>query len=156
MHAPIYKIILSKFSLARVEQRLWTPTFLQIGHLVCLPNNLGWMEILLISWITIYFSGMKGNIFFPDRPLGFMALGGVMFARGRGKEHWDEVMKNQKSHIQKWHKLQDLVGNVNQNSLEAPPEGRRSRRGSSTLGLPDMPAGAQRKRSASFCSLGKK
>ena len=29
-----------------------------------------------------------------------------MFARGIGREHWDEVMKNQKTHIQKWHKLQ--------------------------------------------------
>ena len=33
-----------------------------------------------------------------------------MFARGTGKEHWDEVMKNQKSYIQKWHKLQDVGG----------------------------------------------
>ena len=33
-------------------------------------------------------------------------MGGFMFARGVGREHWDEVMKNQKTHIQKWHKLQ--------------------------------------------------
>ena len=33
-------------------------------------------------------------------------MGGFMFARGIGREHWDEVMKNQKTHIQKWHKLQ--------------------------------------------------
>ena len=48
--------------------------------------------------------------FFSDKPLGFTVLGGSMFARGTGKEHWDEVMKNQKSYIQKWHKLQDVGG----------------------------------------------
>jgi len=42
-----------------------------------------------------------------DKPLGFTVMGGFMFARGVGREHWDEVMKNQKTHIQKWHKLQE-------------------------------------------------
>ena len=44
--------------------------------------------------------------FVSDKPLGFTVMGGFMFARGVGREHWDEVMKNQKTHIQKWHKLQ--------------------------------------------------
>ena len=44
--------------------------------------------------------------FITDKPLGFTVMGGFMFARGVGREHWDEVMKNQKTHIQKWHKLQ--------------------------------------------------
>ena len=44
--------------------------------------------------------------FVADKPLGFTVMGGFMFARGVGREHWDEVMKNQKTHIQKWHKLQ--------------------------------------------------
>ena len=29
-----------------------------------------------------------------------------MFARGSGQEHWDEVKKFRKQHIQKWHELQ--------------------------------------------------
>lgn len=75
-----------------------------------------------------------------------------MFARGTGKEHWDEVMKNQKTHIQRWHKLQDLVGDHN-NSLDLPDCGKsRSRRGSSTLGLPDSGIG-RRPRSASVCTF---
>ena len=39
-------------------------------------------------------------------------MGGFMFARGVGREHWDEVMKNQKTHIQKWHKLQVSIDNL--------------------------------------------
>ena len=75
-----------------------------------------------------------------------------MFARGTGKDHWDEVMKNQKTHIQKWHKLRELVGT--QNSLDLPKPGNRSRRGSSsTLNIPGTLGGATRQRSASVCSL---
>ena len=42
-------------------------------------------------------------------------MGGFMFARGVGREHWDEVMKNQKTHIQKWHKLQVSIDNLSNN-----------------------------------------
>ena len=91
-------------------------------------------------------------IIFPDKALGFTVLGGTMFARGTGKDHWDEVMKNQKTHIQKWHKLRELVGT--QNSLDLPKPGNRSRRGSSsTLNIPGTLGGATRQRSASVCSL---
>ena len=50
--------------------------------------------------------------FVADKPLGFTVMGGFMFARGVGREHWDEVMKNQKTHIQKWHKLQVSIDNL--------------------------------------------
>ena len=50
--------------------------------------------------------------FVVDKPLGFTVMGGFMFARGVGREHWDEVMKNQKTHIQKWHKLQVSIDNL--------------------------------------------
>ena len=45
-----------------------------------------------------------------------------MFARGTGKDHWEDVMKNQKTHIQKWHKLQDVVceSSRESNSLDIP------------------------------------
>ena len=31
-----------------------------------------------------------------------------MFARGSGHEHWEDVKKNQKLHIQKWHKMGEV------------------------------------------------
>ena len=31
-----------------------------------------------------------------------------MFARGSGHEHWEDVKKNQKMHIQKWHKMGEV------------------------------------------------
>ena len=78
-----------------------------------------------------------------------------MFARGVGQQHWDEVMKNQKSHIQKWHKLQDIVGpseSSHNNLLDV--IGPRSRRGSSSLAPPDFgPNKGGRQRSASVCML---
>lgn len=90
-----------------------------------------------------------------DRPLGFTALGGFMFARGKGQEHWEEVMKNQKTHIQRWHKLQDLVNN-NSPNLELPAEKNcRSRRGSSSLALPEEGL-ARKRRSSSVCVLSRK
>ena len=46
-------------------------------------------------------------------------MGGFMFARGVGREHWDEVMKNQKTHIQKWHKLQVSIDNLLDNYVLA-------------------------------------
>ena len=33
-----------------------------------------------------------------------------MFARGSGYEHWEDVKKNQKMHIQKWHKMGESDG----------------------------------------------
>ena len=76
-----------------------------------------------------------------------------MFARGTGKDHWEDVMKNQKTHIQKWHKLQDVVceSGRESNSLDIPEV--RSRRGSSSLTIPDN-LGNRRRRSASVCMLG--
>ena len=43
-----------------------------------------------------------------DKPLGLATLGGAMFTRGKNLEHWEEVLKYQKTHTQRWHKLQDL------------------------------------------------
>ncbi len=40
-----------------------------------------------------------------DRVLGHVCVGGFMFARGSGVDHWEEVKKNQKIHIQRWHQL---------------------------------------------------
>ena len=57
--------------------------------------------------------------FVSDKPLGFTVMGGFMFARGVGREHWDEVMKNQKTHIQKWHKLQVSIDNLLDNYVLA-------------------------------------
>lgn len=87
-----------------------------------------------------------------DKPLGFTVLGGFMFARGTGKDHWEDVMKNQKTHIQKWHKLQDVVCESSRetNSLDIPEV--RSRRGSSSLAIPDN--ARRRRRSASVCLQG--
>jgi hypothetical protein len=48
--------------------------------------------------------------FISDRPLGTAVLGGFMFARGSGQEHWEEVKKFSKQHIQKWHVMQPLQG----------------------------------------------
>ena len=78
-----------------------------------------------------------------------------MFARGTGKDHWEDVMKNQKTHIQKWHKLQDVVcqSGRESNSLDIPEV--RGRRGSSSLTIPDN-LGNRRRRSASVCMLATK
>ena len=58
--------------------------------------------------------------FVSDKPLGFTVMGGFMFARGVGREHWDEVMKNQKTHIQKWHKLQVSIDKLLDNYVLLP------------------------------------
>ena len=92
------------------------------------------------------------TVLFADKPLGFTVLGGFMFARGTGKDHWEDVMKNQKTHIQKWHKLQDVVcesSHRENNSLDIPEV--RSRRGSSSLAIPDN--ARRRRRSASVCMV---
>ncbi len=47
---------------------------------------------------------------FSDRPLGNVVLGGFMFARGSGHEHWEDVKKNQKMFIQRWHPLAPADG----------------------------------------------
>ena len=49
------------------------------------------------------------NIFFflSDKPLGSSVLGGFMFAKGIGKDHWEEIKKNEKLFIQRWHPLAD-------------------------------------------------
>ena len=93
----------------------------------------------------------KTTLLFADKPLGFTVLGGFMFARGTGKDHWEDVMKNQKTHIQKWHKLQDVVCESSRetNSLDIPEV--RSRRGSSSLAIPDN--ARRRRRSASVCMV---
>ena len=44
-----------------------------------------------------------------DRPIGLATLGGSMFTRGKSLEHWQEVLKFQKTYIQRWHKIQDLM-----------------------------------------------
>ena len=104
------------------------------------------------------------NMFLTDKPLGFTVLGGAMFARGTGREHWDEVMKHQKEYIQKWHTLQEVISldgggsGGAPNSLELPggAGGSRSRRGSSCLSIPEADLGKRRQRSASICSFTKK
>eukprot|EP00090_Calanus_glacialis_P029233 TRINITY_DN46922_c0_g1_i1.p1 TRINITY_DN46922_c0_g1~~TRINITY_DN46922_c0_g1_i1.p1 ORF type:complete len:201 (-),score=44.51 TRINITY_DN46922_c0_g1_i1:78-635(-) len=40
-----------------------------------------------------------------DRVLGSCVLGGCMFARGKGEEHWEQVIKFPKQHIEMWHPL---------------------------------------------------
>ncbi len=39
--------------------------------------------------------------------MGVAVLGGFMFARGAGNEHWEDVKKFTKQHVQKWHVLQE-------------------------------------------------
>ena len=104
------------------------------------------------------------DMYLTDKPLGFTVLGGAMFARGTGREHWDEVMKHQKEYIQKWHTLQEVISldgggpGGAPNSLELPggAGGSRSRRGSSCLSIPEADLGKRRQRSASICSFTKK
>eukprot|EP00094_Tigriopus_californicus_P012895 TCALIF_12468-PA protein Name:"Similar to SYT15 Synaptotagmin-15 (Homo sapiens)" AED:0.03 eAED:0.03 QI:0/0.9/0.81/1/0.9/0.81/11/60/536 len=54
-----------------------------------------------------------------DRPLGMTVLGGFMFARGSGQEHWEDMTKNQKMHIQKWHKLTEADSKEKHKKLRA-------------------------------------
>ena len=42
-----------------------------------------------------------------------------MFARGSGQEHWDEVKKFRKQHIQKWHELQGSAAQSKARNREA-------------------------------------
>lgn len=57
-----------------------------------------------------------------DKPIGFSTLGGSMFTRGKSLEHWEEVLKYQKTYIQRWHKIQDLQSESNKSSGgEGPP-----------------------------------
>ena len=54
-----------------------------------------------------------------DRVLGTVVVGGFMFARGSGQDHWDEVKKFRKQHIQKWHVLQESAAqSKNRNTSE--------------------------------------
>ena len=51
--------------------------------------------------------------------LGTVVVGGFMFARGSGQDHWDEVKKFRKQHIQKWHVLQESAAqSKNRNTSE--------------------------------------
>ena len=62
--------------------------------------------IYAISWPLKIGLLANTSISFADRVLGTTVVGGFMFARGSGQEHWDEVKKFRKQHIQKWHELQ--------------------------------------------------
>lgn len=44
-----------------------------------------------------------------DKPIGFTTLGGSMFTRGKILEHWQEVVTLQKTYIQRWHPLKDML-----------------------------------------------
>ncbi|XP_055332141.1 synaptotagmin-15-like isoform X2 [Paramacrobiotus metropolitanus] len=39
------------------------------------------------------------------RAVGRVILGGLMFARGKELEHWQECMQKEKEHVQEWHTL---------------------------------------------------
>ena len=43
--------------------------------------------------------------FLSDRVIGQIVLGGPMFAKGSGEEHWNKAMSQRKESIMMWHKL---------------------------------------------------
>ena len=56
-----------------------------------------------------------------------------MFTRGKSLEHWEEVLKYQKTYIQRWHKIQDLQSDSSKSSASEGPPG--SALGDGSLGL---------------------
>ena len=75
----------------------------------------------------------SSSFFLADKPIGFSTLGGSMFTRGKSLEHWEEVLKYQKTYIQRWHKIQDLQSESNKSSGGEGPPG--NALGDGSLGL---------------------
>lgn len=105
-----------------------------------------------------------------DKPFGFTTLGGAMFTRGKILEHWQEVLTLQKTHIQRWHLLKDMLepslpvkekqGNGNQNegnSLKSKSgnqsNGTKSGGKSSSKSGNTLTVGARRERSSSLANI---
>ena len=45
------------------------------------------------------------SILEKDHLIGSCILGGPMFARGKGEEHWQQCLKYSKQHVEMWHPL---------------------------------------------------
>lgn len=43
-----------------------------------------------------------------DKLIGWCNLGGSMFARGKGEEHWQQILKYAKQHVEMWHPLVNI------------------------------------------------
>jgi hypothetical protein len=48
---------------------------------------------------------IPNHVSFTDKVVGLIVIGSVMFARGKGVEHWNEMLANQKEQISQWHTL---------------------------------------------------
>ena len=67
-----------------------------------------------------------------DKAIGSTLIGGAMFARGKGQEHWEDIRKFQKQHIQRWHILQGET-TKEQNTLPPSSNGQKTRRNTIAL-----------------------
>ena len=63
-------------------------------------------EVLLIFKQNYNQNNLQSkSILEKDHLLGSCILGGSMFARGKGEEHWQQCLKYSKQHVEMWHPL---------------------------------------------------
>jgi hypothetical protein len=65
------------------------------------------------------------SVFAKDRPVAYCILGGFMFARGKGEEHWDKVKKSPKEQIEMWHPLVPISHGKRGRDKAPPPSPRK-------------------------------
>jgi len=55
------------------------------------------------DWLELTFYSV------PDQSAGRVVLGSFMFARGKGLDHWTEMLSKQKEQVQYWHAVSEWI-----------------------------------------------